>query len=61
MAQELSFDVAHLGHVELLTPKYDESLAFFTDVMGLEVVEEDGDSVLNPTLSRQMGWLLRKR
>ena len=27
-------DVAHLGHLELLTPKPDESLRFFVDVMG---------------------------
>ena len=29
-----SFDLAHLAHVELLTPKPDESLRFFVDVMG---------------------------
>ena len=28
-------DVAHLGHLELLTPKPDASLAFFTSVVGL--------------------------
>ena len=30
------FDLAHLGHVELLTPKPDESLRFFIDVMGMQ-------------------------
>ena len=30
-----SFDLAHLAHVELLTPKPDESLRFFVDVMGM--------------------------
>ena len=30
-----SFDLAHLAHVELLTPKPDESLRFFIDVMGM--------------------------
>jgi catechol 2,3-dioxygenase len=38
-------DLAHLSHVELLTPKPDESLAYFHDLLGLEVAGEDGDSV----------------
>jgi catechol 2,3-dioxygenase len=28
-------DIAHVGHVELLTPKLDESVAFFKDIVGL--------------------------
>jgi len=38
-------DIAHIGHVELLTPKFDESLAFFKDVMGLHESGRQGDSV----------------
>ncbi len=38
-------DIAHLGHVELFTPKPDESLAFFTAVFGLHEVGRRGDSV----------------
>ena len=38
-------DVAHVGHVELLTPKPDESLAFFTSVVGLHETGRSGDSV----------------
>ena len=30
-----SFDIAHLAHVELLTPTPEESLNFFVNVMGL--------------------------
>jgi catechol 2,3-dioxygenase len=30
-----SFDLAHLAHVELLTPKLDESVNFFVNVMGM--------------------------
>jgi hypothetical protein len=26
--KELDFDIAHLGHVELLTPKFEESILF---------------------------------
>lgn len=38
-------EVAHLGHVELLTPRPDESMTFFTDVLGLEVTQRQGQSV----------------
>lgn len=38
-------DLAHLGHVEILTPKPDESLAFFTQVFGLHVTNQEGHSV----------------
>ena len=30
-----SFDLAHLAHVELLTPKPEESLRFFVDTFGM--------------------------
>ncbi len=32
-----SFDLAHLAHVEIYTDKFDESLAFFTEVYGLKL------------------------
>ncbi len=35
-------DVAHLGPVELLTPEGERSLAFFTEVMGLEIEGQEG-------------------
>ncbi|WP_431285269.1 catechol 2,3-dioxygenase [Humitalea sp. 24SJ18S-53] len=38
-------DIAHLGHVELLTPKLEESLRFFVDVMGMTEAGRQGDSV----------------
>ncbi len=38
-------DIAHLGHVELLTPRPEESLRFFTDVMGMTESGRQGDSV----------------
>ncbi len=38
-------DVAHLGHLELLTPKPAESLRFFTDVLGMEETAREGQSV----------------
>ncbi len=41
---EPCFDVAHLGHVEVLTNSFDESLDFFTRVYGLKLSAMDGDS-----------------
>ena len=38
-------DLAHLAHVEVLTPKPDESLWYFHDVLGMEVAGESGGSV----------------
>jgi catechol 2,3-dioxygenase len=37
--------VAHVGHAELLTPKPEESLRFFVDVLGMEVEAQSGRSV----------------
>ena len=37
-------DVAHLGHVEMLTDRYAESLDFFTRVYGLKLSGEDETS-----------------
>ncbi|AXV16772.1 catechol 2,3-dioxygenase [Neorhizobium sp. SOG26] len=41
---EHCFDVAHLGHVEILTNKFDESLDFFTRVYGLKISGRDENS-----------------
>ncbi|MHB8283198.1 MAG: catechol 2,3-dioxygenase [Caulobacteraceae bacterium] len=45
MSDEPIMDVAHLGHVEVLTPKIEESLAFFVDVMGMTESGREGQSV----------------
>ncbi|WP_106475500.1 catechol 2,3-dioxygenase [Phytohalomonas tamaricis] len=42
---EPCYDLAHLAHVEMLTPKLEESLRFFVDVMGMIVSDQQGDSV----------------
>jgi catechol 2,3-dioxygenase len=39
------FDIAHLGHIELLTDKPQESLDFFTGIFGLTESGREGDSV----------------
>lgn len=41
---EPCFDVAHLGHVELYTDRFDESLDFFTRVYGLTESGRDAGS-----------------
>src|ERR1700684_2796641 len=45
MQTETIIDLAHLGHLELLTPKPDESLKFFVDVMGMTISGRQGESV----------------
>jgi catechol 2,3-dioxygenase len=46
MTYQPSFqDIAHLGHVELFTPKIEESLAFFKNIVGLHESGRLGDSV----------------
>ncbi|AXF57211.1 catechol 2,3-dioxygenase [Salicibibacter kimchii] len=40
-----NFDVAQLAHVELYSPKPEETLKFFTDFLGLQVTEREGQSV----------------
>ena len=45
ISDEPIFDLAHLAHMELLTPKPDESLRFFRDVLGMTETARQGDSV----------------
>ena len=45
MQEEPVNDIAHLGHVELLTPTPEESLRFFVDVMGMTESGQRCDSV----------------
>lgn len=45
MSTSLGHEVAHLGHVELFTPRPQESLDFFVRVLGLTENGTDGDSV----------------
>ncbi|HVZ20798.1 MAG TPA: catechol 2,3-dioxygenase [Vicinamibacterales bacterium] len=40
-----AFDLAHLAHLELLTPKPDESLNFFVNVLGMTESGREGESV----------------
>lgn len=43
--REPCFDVAQLAHAELLTPRPEESLRFFTDLLGMQVTARSGQSV----------------
>lgn len=45
MTSDPLHDIAHLGAVELLTPKAERSLWYFRDVLGMEVVHRFGQSV----------------
>jgi catechol 2,3-dioxygenase len=43
--QEPIRDIAHLGHFEIFTPKPDESLWFFKELLGMEETDRQGQSV----------------
>jgi catechol 2,3-dioxygenase len=45
MQPEPCFDIAHLGHLEVLTNKPEASLDFFVNVLGLTESGREGDSV----------------
>ena len=45
MAKEPNLDIAHLAHLELLTPKFEQSRDFFVNVFGMTESGEQGDSV----------------
>src|SRR5579864_3774982 len=55
MASEPIYDVAHLGRVELLTPTLDASLDFFVSVLGMDEVDQRGDSVYLRRAARRAG------
>ncbi|WP_129358244.1 VOC family protein [Rothia uropygioeca] len=44
MAEMENFDLSHVGAVELLTPKFEESLWFFRDLLAMRVIARIGDS-----------------
>jgi catechol 2,3-dioxygenase len=52
-------DVAHLGPVDLHTPKGDESLAFFVDIMGMDVVAQDGPATYLRGWGDYQRWSLK--
>ena len=45
MRTEPLFDIAQLGHLEIYSPKLEESVKFFHEILGMTVVHEDGKSV----------------
>lgn len=45
MAHPENFDLAHLGGIELFTPKFEESVHFFRDLLSMREVARIGDSV----------------
>jgi len=45
MHDEPIMDVAHLAHLEVLTPEPEESLRFFVDLLGMTESGRQGESV----------------
>ena len=45
MTKEPIFDVAQLAHIEIYSPKLEESVTFFKDILGMDEVYRQGKSV----------------
>jgi len=45
MTKENIFDIAHLAHVELYSPKLEESVKFFKEMLGMDEIQRQGKSV----------------
>jgi catechol 2,3-dioxygenase len=45
MTKEPIFDVAQLAHIEIYSPKLEESVAFFKGILGMDEVHRQGKSV----------------
>ena len=52
-------EIAHLGPVEMYTPKGEESLAFFVDVMGMEIEAQDGPATYLRGWGDYQRWSLK--
>jgi catechol 2,3-dioxygenase len=52
-------DIAHLGPVELYTPKGEESLRFFVDTMGMEIEAQDGPATYLRGWGDYQRWSLK--
>jgi catechol 2,3-dioxygenase len=52
-------ELAHLGPVELFTPKGEESLRFFVEIMGMEIEAQDGPSTYLRGWGDYQRWSLK--
>ena len=52
-------EIAHISHAELLTPKAQESLRFFVDVLGMEIEAREGQSVFLRGWGDYQRWSLK--
>jgi len=52
-------DIAHFGYAELLTPKPEATESYFTDLLGMEIVRTEGDSIFLRGWGDYAVWTLR--
>lgn len=52
-------DLAHLGHVSLLTPDLDQTRHYFVELLGMDVVEESDDSLYLRAYGDYERWSLK--
>jgi len=52
-------DIAHFGYAELLTLKPEATESYFTDLLGMEIVRTEGDSIFLRGWVDYAVWTLR--
>lgn len=52
-------DLAHLGHHAILTPTIEETLAYFVDLLGMQVVAVEGDAHYLRAFGDYEAWSLK--
>jgi catechol 2,3-dioxygenase len=52
-------DLAHLGHHAIFTPSFDETVRYFVDLLGMDVVHRDGDTAYLRSFGDYEVWGLK--
>ena len=52
-------DLAHLGHHAIFTPTLERTVAYFVDLLGMDVVRDDGDTVYLRSFGDYETWGLK--
>jgi catechol 2,3-dioxygenase len=58
-ASDPRHDLAHLGHHALYTPAPDETVAYFVDLLGMDVAGQDGDATFLRSFGDYERWGLK--
>lgn len=59
MTHARGYDLAHLGYHAMYTPTPDETLAYFVDLLGMDVVRQEGDSTYLRAFGDYQLWSIK--